>query len=281
MSMSSFWKQVQADGLQVPQERPLDDLTAELTSMLGSPDPRVRDGLAYPALATWLGRGTYDHLLRGLGDGIAAGLRAGLGESGTDSVFRRSFSALVLAECIARDNEVEVLPRSTLLAWGDEIASWFLRERDLRGYVSGQGWAHALAHGSDAIARLAGSRHLDAPELTVLLDVLADRALSPGPRLLSGEPDRMAQATMAVLRRDLVPLSVLEPWIARILHAATARVTGDRDPFETTANAEALLRALHLQLAFAPQPPPSRSDLLLVLVDALRTSNHHVLTTLP
>ena len=32
------------------------------------------------------------------------GSRVGLGERGTDTVFRRSFSALVLAECIARDN---------------------------------------------------------------------------------------------------------------------------------------------------------------------------------
>ena len=35
---------------------------------------------------------------------MAAGLGVGLGERDTDSVFRRSFSALILGECIARDN---------------------------------------------------------------------------------------------------------------------------------------------------------------------------------
>ncbi|MDP3889811.1 DUF2785 domain-containing protein [Nocardioides sp.] len=281
MSLPPFWKQVQSRGLQVPDERPLDDLTAELTTMLGSTDPEIRDGLAYPALATWIGRGIYDHLLRGLGDGIAAGLTAGLGQSGDDSVFRRSYSALVLGECVARDNVVHRLPDGALLDWGDRLATWYLREEDLRGYVPGQGWAHALAHGADAIGRLASSRHLGTPELTVLLDVLADRLLAPGPLLVSGETDRMAQATLRVLRRDLVPLRVLEPWVARLLHTATARVHTDRDPHEVTGNAEAFLRSLHLQLALAPQPPAVRADLLLVLVDALRASNHHYLSTPP
>ena len=51
----------------------------------------------------------------------------------------------------------------------------------------------------------------------------------------------------------------------------------DRDPHLAGGNAEAFLRALHLQLALAPHPPEVRSDLLLVMVDALRTSNPHYL----
>ena len=47
-----YWDQVQAADFEVPADRPLDDLTAELTTMLGSTRPEVRDGTAYPALAT-------------------------------------------------------------------------------------------------------------------------------------------------------------------------------------------------------------------------------------
>ena len=126
-------------GLEVPSDRPLDDLTAELTAMLGSPDPEQRDGIAYPALATWVDRGVYDDLLVGLGDGMAAGLTVGLGEDGTDSVFRRAFSVLVLAECLERDTGQHLLPSGKVLQWGDQIATWYLRERDTRGYVPDQG----------------------------------------------------------------------------------------------------------------------------------------------
>ena len=81
-----------------------------------------------------------------------------------------------------------------------------------------------------------------------------------------------------VLRRDLVPLSVAEPWVARIASAASSTGSdGRHDPFLDSGNAEAFLRALYLQLAMGPQPPAIRSDLLLVLVDTLRRTNPHYL----
>jgi hypothetical protein len=273
--MSGFyWRQVLERGLEVPTDRPLDELTAELTRMLGSPDPVERDRTAYPALGTWIDRGVYDELLPGLGDGMAAGLEVGLGEQGTDTVFRRAFSVLVLATVIERDTKEFLLPAEQVLRWGDKIVGWYLRERDLRGYVEGKGWAHAIAHGADAIAALAGSRHFGVPELTVLLDVIADRlAISETP-LLSGEPDRMTHAVMEVLRRDLVPLSVVEPWVRRLARmAALDGVRGDGDPYAASNNAQQMLRALYLQLALAPRPPAERADLILMTVDALRATN--------
>jgi hypothetical protein len=271
---TAYWNRVRSAEMRVPEDRPLPDLTAELTTLLGSTDPVERDEIAYPILTAWIGEGVYDDLLAGLGDGMAAGLTQGLGETGTDSVFRRSFSALVLAECIARDNAQGLLPPARLLDWGDRVSSWLVRERDVRGFVSGKGWAHAVAHGADAIGTLAESSHFRLHELTVLLDVLADRVLLPTtPPLASGEPDRLAAATMAVLRRRLVPLRVIEPWLARVTAAATAAAPEGDDPYATTGNPEAFLRALHLQVAFAPEPIDVRADLLLELVASLRTSN--------
>jgi hypothetical protein len=278
---TAYWRQVLSTGLEVPSDRPLHDLTAELTTMLGSTDAAVRDGTAYPALATWIERGVYDDLLVGLGDGMAAGLRVGIGEADTDTVFRRSFSVLLLAECLGRDNRLHLLPGGKVMEWGDRIASWYLRERDTRGYVPGKGWAHAIAHGADAIGVLARSPHFAGPELTVLLDVLADRVLMTGTgALTAGEPDRMAAATMEVLRRNVVGLKVLEPWIARIAQSANPFGGGeDNDPYLAATNPQAFLRALYLQLSLAPDPPQVRPDLILVLVDALRATNPFFLAT--
>jgi len=275
--VSGFWERVVTAGHEVPTDRSLGDLTAELVSMLGSPDPEQRDRIAYATLATWIGRGVYDELLVGLGDGMAAGLENGLGENGTDTVFRRSFSVLALAECIERDNQEHLVPPSRILRWGDRIAAWYVREQDLRGYVPGKGWAHAAAHGADAIGVLARARSFGLPELTVLLDVLADRLLLPTDALLvHGEPDRMAAAVVAVLRRNVVPLTVLEPWVARL--AAGARGTRSEGVASEAFNVQQFLRALHLQLAAGTARPEVRSDLLLALVDALRATNPHFLT---
>lgn len=272
---TGYWQEILSKGLAVPDDRPLGDLTAELTTMLGSPDPEQRDGTAYPALATWIDRGVYDDLLSGLGDGMAAGLVVGLGERGTDTVFRRSFSVLALAECLARDNTKLLLPGARVFDWGDRVASWFLRERDTRGFVPGKGWAHAIAHGADAIGILAQSPYFATNELTVFLDVIADRLLMiDTPLLVAGETDRMAAATMQILRRNVVSLKVLEPWVFRIAAGANPfGSSGDHDPYQLAGNAQAYLRSLHVQLTLASNPPGVRPDLILVLVEALKATN--------
>lgn len=274
----AYWQSVRSTGLSVPTDRRLDDLTAELTTMLGSTNPVHRDELAYTVLATWLARGVYDDLLVGLGDGMSTGLDVGLGERGTTSIFRRSYSALILGECLARDNTHSLVPARQVLEWGDRLASWYVRERDVRGFVPGAGWAHAVAHGADALGTLAASPQLGAPELTVLLDVLADRLLlCRGEVLVAGEPDRMAAATLAILRRGLVPTSVVEPWIARVRESAT-RTPGSGDPYLGSANSEAFLRALYVQLALTKDAPPDRHELVLEVADALRLTNAEYLS---
>ena len=246
--------------------------------MLGSPDAHLRDRVGYSTLATWIHRGVYDELLTGLGDGMAAGLENGLGDNGNDTVFRRSFSALLLGECVYRDNEERLLPASRILRWGDRIAAWYVREQDLRGYVPGKGWAHAVAHGADVLAALAQSPALGRLELTVLLDVIADRVLSESDRLLHGEDDRLASATMQILRRDLLGTDVVEPWLARLAAKARPDFDRDGDPYVISGNVQPFLRALHLQLALAPKPPAQRADLLLTLIDHLKRTNPHYLT---
>ena len=276
---SAFWDRVVADGHKVPDDPPLADLTAELTTMLGSTDPAVRDGIAFATLATWVSEGVYDGLLEGLGDGMTVGLRVGIGEDGTDTVFRRSFSALVLTVCLDRavspaTREEAGVSDDAVLRWGDRLAGWFVRERDLRGYVPGQGWAHALAHGADALGTLARAPVLGRLELTVLLDVVADRLLTPTrARLVHGEDDRMAMATMEIVRRDLVGIDVLEPWLARLSEHAQPAFESEDDPYVLTGNVQSFLRALHLQVALSSRPPAVRADLLLVLIEQLRKSN--------
>ncbi len=260
---TAFWEQVAAEGFTVPADEPLADLTAELTVMLGSPDPHLREDLAAGTLTAWISQGVYDELLSGLGDGLVAGLRIGLGEEDTDTVFRRSFSALLLASCLERDSRTSLVGPDTVLRWGDALMSWFVRERDLGHDVAGSGHARALDHGAEALGALAGSPSLGEPELVAVLDVLADRLTAPSThRLAHAEADRLARCTLAVARRGLVGDDVFEAWLDRLVELARA-----------ADDAETFLRALHLQLAVGARPPENRGDLLLAVLAALRTSN--------
>jgi hypothetical protein len=207
---------------------------------------------------------------------MVAGLSVGLGESGTDTVFRRSFSALIVAECLERDNTQHLLPGGKVMEWGDRLATWFLTERDTRGFVPGKGWAHAIAHGADALGALGESPHLAGAEHAVLLDILAERLVQQpdDEPLASGEPDRIAAAAMVILRRNTLGVDALEAWVHRIGAAGNPFVGPvDFDPFAPTAAPQAFLRALFVHLSLAPDPPTVRPDLLLVVIEALRMTN--------
>jgi hypothetical protein len=136
-----------------------------------------------------------------------------------------------------------------------------------------------VAHGADVLGTLAGSARVGAPELGVVLDVIAERVLLPVDRLFAhGEPDRLAAAALRVLRRDVLDLDVVEPWVGRVAAVAASMGAPDGgDPFLAGGNAQAFLRALHLQLALGAEPPRLRADLLLCVIEGLRASNPHYL----
>ena len=282
----SYWERVVADGFRLPQGAALDELTIELVTMLGDPDQHIRVDIAQSVLQTWIGEGVYDELLIGLGDGLAVGLRGGLGEDGTPSVLRRSYSASVLAEVVARDNVTHGLHPTAVLTWADQAVGWFLGERDLRGWTPGLGWANAVAHGADIIGAFSASRHLGSDELRVLLDVIAERLSIPTPhRLAASDEQRLAYSTMSVLHRDVIPIESLEGWLDRLATASENEPASPTPASIAHENTAGYVRALHLQLllgvrgtpaqnaASSPSVIPSvRSDLLIALQRSLRVS---------
>ncbi|MBA2445243.1 MAG: DUF2785 domain-containing protein, partial [Nocardioidaceae bacterium] len=280
--LGGYWQRVIDSDMAVPSERPLNELTAELVAMLGSSNAVDREQTSYSVLASWVSSGVYDDLLITLGDSIAAGLQMGLGEPEGDAVFRRSYSALLLGDCIARDNQASVLPVDVVLTWADRALSWFVREGDHRGWVEGKGWAHALAHGADLIGVLAQSRHLLAEHLGILLDVIAERLQSPTPRIwIDGEEDRLAAAVLTILQRNQVQQDYLDAWVETLGVALTRphhREMGI-EPSPEARNTSAFVRALYAHLAIGvhpinttlsfTEPPACRADLLLDLLQII------------
>lgn len=283
------WHEVLQSGMSAPDQ--LGDATADLVRMLADPDPRVREHLALVVLMGWIDRGHYDDLLTGLGDGLIAGLEVGLGEQDTPTVFRRSASAAVLTEVLLRDANVRVLSDDSTLRWGDRLCHWFIAEKDDRGWVADQGWANAVSHGADALAALARSRHLGRPELSIVLDFIGERLLTPTERPWHhGEDDRLASAVMVIVHREKLGLGDVEPWLSRL--GAAIRLPRTRGhlaewPTPTAHNIAGFLRALHLQLAlgvrgrddvesdraFFAAPPAQRADLILAILEQIRAQH--------
>src|SRR5215470_1027556 len=108
-----FWRAIAKHHYDVPGGESASSLAHELSGFLGEADPELRDDLAYSILERWIYRGVLNaDDLRKLADEWAANLKDGIGGSGTNSVLKRSFSALCLSSIAERDVKAPFLGES-------------------------------------------------------------------------------------------------------------------------------------------------------------------------
>jgi Protein of unknown function (DUF2785) len=260
----------------LPQGEWVRELTPELLTWLGSSDAELRDRFAYPILTAWIERGQYGpDELRGIAGQMLNNLGQGLGESGTDSVFLRSFSALILMEVVARDNTEPFLDQADVRELLAGALDYLRRERDLRGWVEGPGWAHAVAHTADLLMMLSRSRHAGPAELAGLLDGVADRLLIPTDTVfLYQEDERLAYAVLNVLRRRLLDHGAVSRWLGRFArppgYESWQPVFAETGLSVARVNVTSFLRSLYFQLLLTKSPPDDLERLLEAVVEVLR-----------
>jgi hypothetical protein len=259
----SFWEKVKADDMRPPAGYEIDHLIEELEHMLRSPSEQLRDKLALEIFGDWILGGRCDHDLEEIGDRLCAGLFRGLGDRGNETVFGRSFSAIVLGLAIERDNTARVVSGEVVQRWLGALMMWWELEADLRGVIDREhGVAHAVAHGADALMAVARSRHVGTEQARVLLGSIVVRLrTSAGIALMFGEDDRLAYATMALLHRGDLTAADLADAIAPLAHVGRSEQRFDLDPGAfTRLNTLNWLRALYLQLRIGVQPMPWHTD---------------------
>jgi len=234
------WRNILASDCAAPADRPLQELTDELVTMLAAPDPAVRDDVAYPVLALWTGRGVLDRQLAKLGDVLADRIGAG-------PIYQRSFAAMSLSWVILRDATTAELSDVQVLGWLDTFGSWWTSETDLRGWDADLGWLHAIAHGADLLRAFGRSPRLGGQQLRGLLDLAAGRLLSVhGYLWADGEDDRLGYALASVLTRSELTAADATCWLAMI-HDAIER----GEPGPVPAWAANTLRTLGALYVFA------------------------------
>jgi Protein of unknown function (DUF2785) len=274
----SFWRVIANDENALPQGEWVAELTPELLGWLGSSDPELRDEFAYRILAAWIERGQYaPDQLRTMAKQMTANLEVGLGEDGTDTVFLRTYSVLILMEVVALDNASPFLDRDDLDGFLETALGYLRRERDLRGFVPGPGWANAVGHTADLLMMLARSPHLGAADLQRILDAIAERLLTAPVVFVNHEDERLAYAALNVLRRDLVDRPRLAAWLDRF--AAPPGQDSWRSAYASEAesaarvNVTAFLRALYFQTMLTDSPPPDARETLDAILGALKRAD--------
>jgi hypothetical protein len=263
----------------VPSGGDLAALTQELMQLLGSPDSDLREG-SLEILWHWGEVGKYnDAELRDIGDRMSENLAVGLGKFGTDTVFLRSFSALILEMVVLADEYRDAglvdgkspfLTREVVLRWCTLAVAAFAGEKDFRGCTARNGWAHSLAHMSDLLGALARSPHLERAYLEQILTAVADKLIAPTDTvLLFEEEHRMIRgAVMHALLRNEIQFDFLHAWIDKLAHRPDGATWGsvfgadtcDQDANRARVNVRSFLRALYFVLTWGMTSAPYPSQ---------------------
>lgn len=211
------WARERLDGLKVAKFEIADEAKRQafakaIVSCLASPDPEIRDGIAYESLTHMLReKQLSDETKRALLVDLTARLK------GEDPLgFARPFAALALSE-VARADRVEAFltedERVKLLV---EAQHWFINIKDYRGFDDAEGWRHGVAHGADLLMQLALNPHVDAEGLRLIVSAVAVQVAPKGVSYVDGESERLARPVLFAAARGALTEAEWTAWLGAL-----------------------------------------------------------------
>jgi hypothetical protein len=239
-----------------PESRARQELALSLLDCLASPDPALRDGIAFAALSHWLRAGELDVPTR---QAMLARLLPRLRESpGNADGFEAPFTALVLAELARSDRLQAWLDETQREHLVQEAAACLEAVRDYRGYEPGAGWRHGVAHGADLLMQLALNPALNDAQLDRLLVAVASQVAPAQHAYVHGEPERLLRPLLFIAQRRGRDEDCWRDWMTRL--AAPAPLPSWEAAFADAAglarlhNLKAFLFALYANTRDSQQP---------------------------
>jgi hypothetical protein len=181
-------------------------LVKSMMHFIGTTDSELRDKLIYSTFCQLALDNHLEHeLLSDLLDYCLSDdmLFKGIGEDGTDTVFTRAFTSLVIAVILYKDNEDDFLPKNAVYKTKDHLIDYINSENDLRGFVPGKGWAHSVAHVADAFDELILNNKIEQKDLLDMLRPLWEKILVSDSVYVHGEDERMVTPILAMLEKGM------------------------------------------------------------------------------
>ena len=174
-------------------------LALALLACLGSPDPQLRDGVAFEALSTWM-RGK--QLSAATVGTILDRLQPQLAPAYPDPAgVQRPFAVLVLAEVVRFDRVEPFMTEQQFQQLVDAGTRYLQSVNDYRGFDEREGWRHGVAHASDLMLQLAVNPRTSKARLDQMLAAIASQSRTCGPAFLRAWR-RRAPRTSGVLHRE-------------------------------------------------------------------------------
>ena len=198
----------------------LRDYVKLMLEYIGDPQPKLRDDLIYSTFYKWINEKQWfsDAELRELLLILLdeQHLFYHIGSKEDQAVFTRTFSVLIVALILQRHREQAFLDSAEFTNVKEALIRYYEEEQDLRGFMPEEGWAHAAAHGADALDELVLCSESDAAIREEVLAVI-QRMLYNDQHIFSDEEDeRIATIVATMIDHHLLPQQSIVDWIRNL-----------------------------------------------------------------
>jgi hypothetical protein len=224
---------------------------------IGSVDSELRDGLIYGTFYTMiLEKNLLDHaILRDTLDYCLTNLLGkGIGEDNSDSVFTRTFTLLLISLIVAKDNKVDFVEAHKIEELTNKLIKYLLAEKDVRGYVPVKGWAHSVAHASDAVDELVKSPKFKKASFMDILRPLWNMMLQTNHAFIHDEDERLLVPIFTMLEQGLQQQEVITLLNETVEMMAAQKTQLDVQHYRILRfNWKTLLKSFYIKTAHSPQ----------------------------
>ena len=230
-----------------------DALAHALANCLGSPDPVLRDGIAFEGLVTLLrGERVSDDAKRELLAKLSASLQPVVVDQ---QGFAKPFAALGLAEVARTDRVNPYLTQQEREGLAQTGADYLVSIDDYRGFDAVEGWRHGVAHTADLLMQLALNDNIGAAEHRLMLEAILSRIAPAGVFYIYGESGRLARPILYIASKGTIGEDEWTDWLGRV--ASPAPLEGWADSYSSDIglakrhNTSAFLRELYLNASLS------------------------------
>ncbi|WNB92576.1 DUF2785 domain-containing protein [Bacillus sp. NEB1478] len=181
-------------------------IVKSMINHIGSTDSELRDQLIYTCFyrliieSNQLEQEVLKELLE---TSLKDLLFKGIGENGTDTVFTRAFTSLLVALILYRDNKDNFLSQSKVYQIKERLIQYINDEEDLRGYVPNRGWAHSIAHVADTFDELVKSPKISQSDYPEILAALWNKMFVSNSVYVHQEEERVVTPVIVMLNSGL------------------------------------------------------------------------------
>ncbi|OMD79909.1 hypothetical protein BSK49_28810 [Paenibacillus odorifer] len=241
---------------------------------IGDPEPVLRDELIYSTFYKWINEKHWfnDAELRELLWILLdeQHLFYHIGNKEDLTVYARTFSVLVVALILQRHRETAILDSSEFIKVKQGLIRYYEEERDLRGYMEKEGWAHAAAHGADALDELVLCSESDAAVREEVLTVIQKMLYNDQYIFREEEDERIATIIVTIIDHHLLPQQSITDWILNL--AQCGSWPRSHSQYVNRINTKNFLRSLYFRLLLTEK----NMDIVEVLLKTEKNLNEFV-----